>query len=139
MAGYILPVAVTEIFLLFNRHKTYIIFKKNLKKKTEVLKTLTRDHPYFSIRQPSLLPPKPLVQLLIFPTFQYLYTALELKPSQILTLTLWLNCSPSVHSVFIHGFRIETVPKPNPTLMASAALELKPSLTLTLTLWPVRP
>ena len=53
----------------------------------EVLKTPTQDQPYF-IRQPLLLPPKPLAQLLIFPTFQYLYTALELKLSLILTLTL---------------------------------------------------
>ena len=99
-----------------------------------MLKTPTRDQPYFTVRQPLLLPPKPLAQLLILSTFYYLYTSLELKPSLILTLTLWLNCSPSVRSVFIHSFRAETVPKPNPNLMASVALELKPALTLTLTL-----
>ena len=72
--------------------------------------------PCFSTRQPLILPFKPPAQLLSFCTFQYLYTALELKPS--LTLTLWLNCS-SLHSQYLY-----------------MALELKPSLTLTLTLWP---
>ena len=112
--------AVTEIFLLLYRHKTQIIFKKKSEEKS---RSAENSNPGTALLQHTpviiLPPPKPLAQLLIFPTFQYLYTALELKPS-------------SVETVFIHGSRVEIVPKPNPNLMASAALELKPSLTLTL-------
>ena len=45
LAGYILSVLVKEIFLLFYRHKTWIIFKKNPKKKNRNTETPTRDQP----------------------------------------------------------------------------------------------
>ena len=56
---------VTEIFLLFYRHKTFNYFQE----KIEMLKRRLGTSPYFTTRQPLLLPPKSLAQLLIFPTF----------------------------------------------------------------------
>ena len=87
-------------------------------------------NPHCSTCQSFLLPPKPPTQLPTISTFQYLYSAIELKPSLIITL----NYGSAAHllhaSVFIHVSRVETIPNSNPNLMASAGLELKPSLTL---------
>ena len=97
-----------------------------------MLKPRPGTNTHFSTCQPLILPPKPPSQLLTFSTFQYLYT----HGSRVETVP---NPNPNLMAqtahllyflVFIHGSRVETVPN----LMASAALELKPSLTQTL--WP---
>ena len=90
MAGYILLVPVKEFFYYFTGIKLRLFSKKS-EEKNQNAETPTRDQPHFSTRQPLTLPPKPqiITRLLTFSTFQYLYTALELKPSLTLTLTLW--------------------------------------------------
>ena len=79
----------TTYTVLRTRHKrpVHTLFL-NLKKRTINSSNLDWN-PRFSIRHSIILPPKPPAQLLTFCTFQYLYTALELKPSLTLTLTLW--------------------------------------------------